>query len=183
MTIILLCNLTPRYLTKKYETLCSHTYKMYANVYISFIHSFQNPEINEVPFNLKMNKQSTRQLQWTTTQQWKRVTCWFTRTWTTLKCILLHQRRQSQNTTHCLILSYDILVKQNYRQENRLMMANGKAGRTVGYKKTIIREFLCNGNFSVITVVLDTQLYSLVIKAKNCIPWRLNFAGWVFFTS
>ena len=59
--IILLFNLTPRFLTKKYETLCSHTYKMYANVYISFIHSCQNPEINEVSFNLQMSKQSTMQ--------------------------------------------------------------------------------------------------------------------------
>lgn len=141
MTIILLCNLTPRYLIKKYETLCSHTYKMYANVYISFIHSCQNPEINEVSFNLQMNKQSSRQSQWTTTRQWKRVTCSFTRTWTTLKCILLHQRRQSQNTTHCLILSYDVLVKQNYRQENRLMMANGEAGGRVGYKKQSSENF------------------------------------------
>ena len=77
-------------------------------------------------------------------------------------------KTKSQKTTHC-ILSYDTLIRQSYRHRKQIHdFQRVELGERFDYKE-VQENFCVKEMFSIMTIVLDIQLYSHVKRAQNYI--------------
>ena len=105
-----------------------------------------------------------------------------TTTWMNLKCILLSKRSHTQKTMYCMILLYDIQIRQNYRHRKQIPSCQRlELGEGADYKGEIQENFWVMKMFCIMTMVSNTQLYSFVKNAHNCTPKRMNFTACNFF--
>ena len=80
----------------------AHAKKLHMDIYISFIHNWQNSKTTKM-FSLGRWIKCGTSKQWNITMLKRNELSSHDKTWRNLKCILLSERTQSAKATHCMI--------------------------------------------------------------------------------